>query len=696
MDKAKNTPKYKIVNQYFSGGNSIDPKLAVANSFFASQNLDFRTTPSQMTVLPQSRQVTGNLTDLITAMDQDQTGVRWGVGNKGSLYKLSTSNVVTKVAQLSENGSAGLYYNQVSDTLYIPGQTAMSIYGKLSNNPVFTDKNFDFSASQADGCVLVYNPDTNYFDGNAGVRNNAQSINQVGITNSSQVTSNCTAAYTLPTSISEIYGNYCFFAPDIEPFHSIDVYISNKGTGNWTLTLHDSSNNTLATVTVTNANLKSNAYNKFKFSGPIRALVSASQTGSSATYHFHLTSSVNSDTATAAVYSANDLTGCDFLLYAYRLVSTNNGWHPTAMFIVNNVASLCIGNGQYLSTYNFGNDANPTNTQWVRHALYFKPGFEVCGMTTNNQYLVIAAEKRSTNASRNAQAGVLYFWDGTTTYPNFTIEIPNGSPYGLYTFNNVTYFTVAGSLYAWSGGQTVIKVRKMAYQNTDYLNAVDSTIVNPNMTTSRYNLLMLGYPSSSTNVNLGYGIKSWGTVELTFPNSFGDSYQQSHGYYYNNTAGITNLQLGCVYNFVDSMYSTWSYTLGGTTYYGIDVVDNFSLPATNFSWQSLIYDGGVRYKAKKGLRLKINFLPLPAGVTLTAQYNLDRSGWVSSDPASGNSYTAATGDTSVLVEFDNMRFFEFQYGFFGTISGSTAPVITSIAFEVDPLVDEGVIRKDYS
>ena len=305
-------------------------------------------------------------------------------------------------------------------------------------------------------------------------------------------------------------------------------------------------------------------------------------------------------------------------------------------------------------------------------------------------------EKRSTNSSRNAQDGILYFWDGTTNAPNFSIEIPMGSPYGLYTFNNVTYFTVAGSLFAWSGGQTVIKVRKIAYQNTDFLGAVDSTLVNPNMFTSRYNLLMMGYPSSTTVSTLGYGIKSWGTVELTFPNSLGDSYQQSHGNYFNNTSGITNLQMGSVYNFVDSMYSSWSYTSGGVTYYGLDIVDNFSAPAPTYSWQSLIYDGGVRHKIKKALRLKINFLPLPAGVTLTAQYSLDRGNWISADSGSGNSYSATTGSTSVLVEFDNMRFYEFQFGFYGTVTGSFTPTITSITLEVDPLVDEHVVRKDYS
>jgi hypothetical protein len=693
----KNTEKYRVVSQYFQGGNSIDPKLAVANSFYASQNLDFRTYPSQMTVLPASRQIANNLTDLITAMDQDQNGIRWASGNLGAIYKIAANNTVTKVAQMSENGSAGLYYNQVTDQLYIPGQTGVSIYGQVTGTPKFNDRNFDFSASQGNGTVNLFNPNTGFYDGILGVRNNIASVNLQGVTNSNnQVTTNSTAAYVLPTTILETSGNYCYFAPDIEPFHSIDVYIANKGTGDWTLTLHDALNNSLASVTVTNTNLTNNQYNKFKFSGPIRALVNASQTGTSGTYHFHLTTSVTSDTASAGTITATDLSTVDFILYAYRLVPTNNGFHPTALFTPGGVAQLCIGNGNYLSTYNFGNDANPTNFQWVRHALYFKPGYEVCGLTTNNAYLVIAVEKRSTNANRNAQDGILYFWDGTTNAPNFSIDIPMGSPYGLYTFNNVTYFTVAGSLYAWSGGQTVIKVRKIAYQNTDYLNSVDSTIVNPNMFTSRYNLLMLGYPSSSTVNTLGYGIKSWGTVELTFPNSLGDSYQQSHGNYFNNTSGITNLQIGAVYNFVDSMYSSWSYTSGGTTTYGLDVVDNFSTPASTFNWQSLIYDGGVRHKIKKALRLKINFLPLPSGVTLTAQYSLDRGNWVSADPASGNAYTSKTGDTSILVEFDNMRFYEFQYGVFGTVTGNYTPTITSITLEVDPLTDEHSLRKDYS
>lgn len=683
----KNTKKYPVNLNYFTGGTSIDPKLGIPNSFFYSQNLDFRSKPSQISVLPGPSTIANNLTDLVTAMEQDLNGIRWAVGDGGGFYKINTSNVISKEAQLTENGSAGLLYNQVTDQLYIPGQTKVSMYGQVTTgntgNPQFRSNQFAESASTAPGCVNLYNTSDGFFDGTA--RNNSQSFG-VGITSSNvnTVTTNATSTYSVPTSLTEATGNFCYFAPDIEPFHSIWVYISNKGTGDWTLTLHDSLNTPLASVTVSNASLTNSAYNQFNFGKQVRALVNASQTGFSATYHFHLTSTVAD--GTVGTLTSGDLSTADFLLFAYRLVQTNNTWHPTALFTGTGQPLLCIGNGQYLSTYNFGNDSNPTNGQWQRHALVFKQGYEVCGLSTNNQYLVIAVERRSSNSNRNFQDGALYFWDGSTNAPNFVIDVPMGAPYGLYTFNNITYFSCAGSLFAWSGGQTVLKVRKMAYQNTDYLNAVDNTIVNPNMFTSRYNLLMMGYPSTTTNTNINYGVWSWGSVELAFPNTYGLSYTLANNVL--NVSGSNLLQIGCVQNFVDSMYMSWKYNDGTTTRYGIDLVNNFSTPASSFSWQSLIYDGGSRYKLKNHLRVKLSFLSLPANCTLQIGYSIDRGAFTWSN-------TATTGQTDIVLETNNARFHEVQWAFRGTCSSaSSPPTITGITADIDPLLEEVDVMKD--
>ena len=696
-----NEPKDKIHLNSFIGGQSIDFKYGIANSFYGSQALDFRTKPSQMSVLPGFRQLQGNLPDVITAMVQDPNGVRYGVGNKGWLYRFSTSGSISNIGRLTSNGAAGIVYNQQSDQLYIAGQQTISIYGQVQQTPSLRNDQFGASASVAPGVVNLYNATSNAYD---IPRNNAatSTSNALTLTNySTLVTNTLTNTYTIPSAISETVTNFCSFIPDIEPFYSVAVYFSTVGTGNITLTMHDSLNNNLGSATITHANVIA-GWNNFVFASPgIRAIPNGFATATSAGYHFHLTSSVATDTATIYTYNSNDMTGANFLLFAYRLIATNNGWHPMTIF----GQYLCIGNGPYISTYTFNNDAGPNNATsgthlsgFDRHALTLDFGYEVCGLTVNNQYLVIAAEKRSKSATKSYQDGYLYFWDGANLNSNFKIEIPMGAPYSIYTLNNITYFYCAGSLYAWGGGQQVIKVRYIGYQNTDYLGASDSTIVNPNMMDTRYNLLMLGYPSTSTNTNLTYGIYSWGSVELTYPNSFGFSYDTSllSSQGINSYTTANNLQIGMIRNFVDTMYMSWSYKdADSVTHNGIDILDNTSTPATNFSWQSLIWDGGVRYKTKKALKIKVNFLPLPANTTLNLNYTFDRGTLISADPTGGAAYTASTGDTAIVIELNNARFHEFQWGFTGTCNNpASAPTITGVTMEVDPLSDERAIRQD--
>ena len=690
-----NEPKDKIHLNSFIGGQSIDFKYGIANSFYGSQALDFRTKASQMSVLPGFRQLQGNLPDIITAMVQDNNGVRYGVGDKGWLYRFSTSGSISNIGRLTSNGAAGIVYNQVSDQLYIASQQTVSMYGQVSGTtPSLRNDQFGPSASVASAVVNIYTTANSSY---STQRNNAQSV--IGgitpTTYTTSVTNTLTNTYTIPSAISENSIDQCTFVPDIEPFYSVAVYFSTVGTGNITLTMHDSLNNNLGSATITHANVIA-GWNNFVFASPgIRAVINSFASGQDANYHFHLTSSVASDTAKVYTINSNDLTGANMLLFAYRLLQTTNGWHPMTIF---NNKYLCIGNGNYLATYDFTYDVNPSNSKFVRHQIVFDAGYEVCGLATTNQYLVIAAEKRSKSAGKSYQDGFLYFWDGSNLGPNFKIEVPMGAPYSLCTINNVVYFYCAGSLFAWGGGTSVIKVRYIGYQNTDYLGVPDSTIVNPNMMDTRYNLLMLGYPSSTTNTNLTYGIYSWGSVELTYPNSFGFSYDTSllGSQSINSYTTANNLQIGMIKNFVDTMYMSWSYKdANSVTHNGIDILDNTSTPATNFSWQSLIWDGGVRYKTKKALKIKVNFLPLPANTTLNLNYTFDRGTLISADPTGGAAYTASTGDTAIVIELNNARFHEFQWGFTGTCNNpASAPTITGVTMEVDPLSDERAIRQD--
>lgn len=691
----KDSGKLPINLGSFVGGESIDYKNGVANAFFSSEALDFRSKASQMTVLPGMTAVTGAsavLVDLPIQMVQDPTGVRWILGDGGRLYKLDTSDTLTLAATLTDGTGFGMEYNQLSDFLYITGQQTVSMYGPLQGSPSLKDMQFGKSASSANGVVNLYQTTTTNWDGSA--RNNLQSLATTqGVTATSQVTTNAgTNVYTTPTSISETDANLCAFSPDLEPFYSIAVYVKTKGTGNLVLTLHDGFNRALATITILNASITAGAYNEFVFAAPgIRSFTGAIQSGLSAAYHFHVTSTV-ADTTVGTITSSL-LSTVDFILFNYRLVKTNNGWHPATIFTGNGFM-LCIGNGQYLSTYNFSNDANPSNYVWQRERFPLDAGFEVTSLSINNQYLVIAAEKRSSNSARNFQEGCLYFWDGQNATYNFKIPLPMGAPYSVYTFNNITYMIIAGALYAWGGGQQVIKVRPIAYQNTDYLGTTDTTIVNPNMMAPRFNLLMIGYPSTTTNISLKYGVYSWGAVELIYPNSFGYSYRLSNATYNRTISPDNNLQIGMVKNFVDTMYVSSRKTVSSTTTYTLDRVNNSSTPAPVFNWNSLTWDGGVRYKQKESNRYKVSFLPWPANATLTVYYAFERGAQVTADPNSGTVYSPATGDTSIIIDI-NKRFYEGQWGFIGTASNpASVPTITGVTMEIDPLQSEADLRVD--
>lgn len=377
-----------------------------------------------------------------------------------------------------------------------------------------------------------------------------------------------------------------------------------------------------------------------------------------------------------------DMSGIDFALFIYRMVQQNNQLHPATLFS----AKLCVGNGPYLTTYNMSMDADPDNSVYSRATWSMDAGYEACGMTTMSQYLVVLAERRRSGGDSRSQDGMIYFWDGMSQSYNMKIHVPQGSPYSPQVYDNVLYFTVNGSLYAVAGvGQPSMKVRLISYQNGNYTGKPDNTVVYPNMMTVRNTELLMAFPGQSDNPNVRYGVYSWGNVEMVYPSSFLRSFMlDADGAAPTSRSTKAKLEMGCLTNFVDDMYLSWGYQdAAGNMHYGLDRLNNSSKPARNFSWASLIYDGGSRYKQKRVERYKINFEPLTDGQKVYAWHSINRG-----QPVITNA--ATTGDTQLFVELPRGRFHECQWGFYGTNDDTvTIPEqFTGNAFEIDPLNEE--------
>lgn len=624
----------------FIGGESQDSKFGTKYQYDYGRHLDVRKQASGFSVLPGTAKASsGVVTDLVQDMTQVPDGTRYAIGDSGNIYRVSTAGVWSKIGALGQAGGAGILYRPDTDMIYITGQTKVARITKVSTTPTLDVNWFQFGVSAAT---------TAYKTGGA-------------------------LTYTLPTTVQESATNLRTFVSDIEPLIRIGVKPIVK-TGDWTMTLHDDANNLLGTVTVTAANLVVGQINYFTFSAPIRLFVSANNFTSSSsngrTYHFHLTSTVATDTVQTT--TSGTLADCDMELWANALVQPNNGLHPITSF----AQFTLFGNEKYVAAYEPLQDA-PTTSDFMRHRLTFPSGYETNGIAQLDLYAAITAEQRSTSATQDFQSGKLFLWDGIQTTYNRYYDIPEGSPESILTHKNTLHMIAGGSLYESTGGQPV-KVRTIRNTDSEYSNIADSTHVYPHMMTVRRGILLIGYPSFTTNLSLEHVVYGFGQRSNQYPMSWSTSYNMSTGTILNN--GSNNLRLGMVKNYGDTLYISWRDGSSGTTVYGVDTVTNSSTPASDFQIQTLLFDNNEPYKENLARKAIAVFDTLPAGVSLRMWYIVNNGTKVYSTD-DGTPYTTSGNVVSITIP---KQFLNIQVGLEGTITGTTSPFCRGIYIVFDP------------
>lgn len=631
-----------FINRNFDGGWTTDLKVGLKNAFAYSKSIDFRKSPSQITVLPQPRREdNGVLKDLVQNEVITNDGTIYATGSTGFFYKRTPAGAWSAESSMVP-GTFGMDYRQDADAIYICGRKSVSLYQPVSNNPSMKPAFYASSFS-------TYN-----------------ASDDVGFNvNSYQIGSSKTTSIT--TSYTETNTLLRYFQTDIEPLVKIGVFIVSKGTGDWTLTLHDGLNNVLGTSTITNANLTNNVFNYFTFPDATNQQVRLYVKPNARTYHFHITSTVGNGTVSST--TQNDLSSCDLQIWADRMIQTNNGMHPMTRFL----QYECIGNGNYLSVWEPLSDP-PTNDEWLRHRLVFPQEYEVCGSATFNEYIAIACE-RTTTSTDTPQDGIIFFWDGLSPSYNYFTKIPEGSPYALHEYKNIIYYYAGGTWYAiGSPASQPVKIRTMPGTDTEYSGSNPQIKVYPYAATVRKGIHMIGWPSTTTNTNIQFGTYSYGAVDKNFPNSFGYSYPISTGS--QTYTSQNNLTIGMVKAYGSLMHVSWRDDLNGG--YGIDVVDNTSPVATNATWESIIFDNGFTSKEKTALYLLASFLDLPDKCSFRLKYKINRaSDWTYSDY-----FDTDTLKYPNILRYDisgqGSRFYEFQCGIDITTDGMKTPTFTSI------------------
>lgn len=627
--------KQTVTIANWSGGQSQDDTEGIPNSFAYSRHLDFRKSPSKLTVLPETAKDSGTtVTALITAGLQLPSGKKVFIDTDGGAYTRSTGGTWAKLSGSLGTTAYGMVYNPVHDTIYVPN---------LNNVSTLTNADGVYGGS------IAISADT--FVAN---------VDQSGGTTAN--------TYTTTGAVNEGATHKLSFTPDAEPLYSVKLYVTTKGTADVRVTLHDAANNTLATKDLTSAQMTNAQLNEWVFTAPVRTRARPNPS----TYHVHVHNPGAGTTTTFGTTTASDFSTASYETYASRLIDTVNNFHPVAEF----GPYYCIGNGNYLTVWEPISQSAPSNTEWARHRLVFPLGNEVTSLATWTEYLAIACEKRSSSNSNEFQEGKIFFWDGASSGFNFFLDIPQGAPYSVFSDQNTLYYFAGGSWWAWSGGDPV-KIFQMPNTDFEYTDASAYYRNYPNMMTVRNNILLAGFPSETNNTDIEHLIYSWGSRSKNYPETFGQSYSISTGSRVVN--GTNNLRLGFVKSFGDTTFLSWRDDDDANDF-GVDVINNSSDPFGAFTWESLWFNAGRTDKRKLGLEMVIDFVALPTGATITPKYRIVRDGAFTSG-------TAATA-TATQIRFNiDTSFNEIQLAFDG-VATTVTPQILQITFIYDDLIEE--------
>lgn len=170
------------------------------------------------------------------------------------------------------------------------------------------------------------------------------------------------------------------------------------------------------------------------------------------------------------------------------------------------------------------------------------------------------------------------------------------------------------------------------------------------------------------------GVYSYGHLNKNFPQSLNLEFPISTG-----SMGST-VQVGSILGLGPSeLWVGWQ----DNTSYGVDLIDT-TTDQTASSYESLIFDADLNYFEKKASAIKLTFLPLTSGQTITVQYKVDRaSSWTTLGTAS---YATDGGVAWKSFAFDK-RFKELEVRFVLGTSSSDAPTLTSFYMPFEVIAD---------
>lgn len=609
----------KTINRTkFYGGISFAEKVSkYSYGYGFSKNMDMSIDPSYITAKEGFAKVSGSeVTGLVTAMvdgsPYDTNKYFYDLG--GKIYRETSAGAWSTLRTVSGGNGSGL--EVFDDYMYYTTPTTLGRYGKLSTTPAFND---DFLTD--------------------------------GTTNLDQFFDTSGQTYTLATSINEGATHRQTIVPSKDPIKSIQVNVGAVGTGDWTLTLHDSNNVSIGSVTIANGSMATGDIT-FTFSTACRIVIGNE-------YHFHITSTV----ADGAVVSrdTNDLETCDF--HSYFGILIDSTWHS----MIKHLNGLVVLNDDYLAYWD--------RAIYDPNKVALEKGFKAHSVTKLDGYVVVGAWKG--DSIDNVEEARLYFWDGILPYFNFSRPVPMGLPNALHVNSDGDLLGVygrKGTLYLGASPYSEV-------QDMPKLTSGKYLEVYPHAMTEWDGKTYIGVAGATDDATgVEQGVYEYGSGNTDLPSVLTFPFTTSEG----ETQDV-NVRVGSVRGYGKYLYSGVAYSNGSD--YGVERVTLGGNVATSGTFRDLLFDNDIPSKNKLAIKLIIYFTPLIAGDSITPQCYINRS----ATPLSGSSAVTTAGATKAQFDLESAtRFREIEWGFDWSTTNTTFPKILSVYFEYDDLSEERV------
>lgn len=596
-----------------------------------------------------------------------QVGVSWVASTSTATFYLNAVSLGTRVgtftsihdntsrfavgANFDSGGAATNFYNGLIDEVqvYNATQTQSQFFAALAAQISTTSANlvayYKFNSAATDATT---NANDLTLQNAPSYSTNVPFPSPTTRLDQDQAATTAGNTYTTLTAIGEGASDRLTFTPAKDPQKSMSVLVAAKGTGNWTITIHDTFNNSIATSTITNTNMTT-GYVEFTFSSLWRPLTNFTNA-----YHAHITSTVADGTITCTTAG-----NCETISYRtyYQFLVTDTAWHPMARFL----NFWVVGNERWIGKY---------------EATLYEPNKIALGASWAarcfgrwGEYLVVGVTKATTNIY-DTDAGRLYFWDGYSPTYNYSVEIPEGGVNALLGIGDKLYIWAGykNQMLEYSGGLSARKVKFLPKMETTKYSETY-----PQAVTMWKSLLRWGASGNSNSATLPRGVYTYGQSSVRYPDVLSCDYLPSTG----NSGSTVSIGLLLVVN--QKLLIGWQDGTG----FGMDYVDSTTTTFGQGTIEFLVDDSDAVWKIKDALNLKVVFAALASGDSVSLKYKInDASAW------SASTTTTTVSDTSLVLPIPTGRYSEFQFACDFSTTATTSPTIKGLGFELDELTQE--------